>query len=270
MFLAVLFAAAAGQLFSQTNDGYFYRSDFRIGITAGANLNLQRSVFMWPDTNCKLTEVKGSYKDKTGMAFGIYLGHEHDISDGGHLRLGIDGSIGMAMDGWSIDLENDTNAAITSLKSDMTSIYISEGVYLAYLLTEKIELTGGIEFYEGMVLPESLEVSTVDKNGKSVDSPLIAESFGYLINEAKNHKKEDPKSGFKVSARLRLGAIYNISNLLFVSANLHYTVPVYYTLTASNFAIEGDPEATEHQGFVGKYRNYIQNVGIMLTFGFKL
>lgn len=63
-----MFVTAAGPLFSQVNDGYFFRSDFRIGVTAGANLNLQRSVFMWPDNSTKLTEVPGSFKYKSGLA----------------------------------------------------------------------------------------------------------------------------------------------------------------------------------------------------------
>ena len=266
LFLAALFAFATSQLYSQENNGLLYRSDFRIGLTAGTNFNLAKSIFMWPDSNCKLTQVPGSFKDRPAFVYGIYLGHEHDIADG-RLRLGIDGSIGNAMESWTVQFKNDTNASITTIKNSFTSIYINEGVYLSYLLTDRIELIGGLDFYEALLFPQFMEISTVDKNGATVESPLYTE---IIPEDPKDLIKDNFEFNIKVSARLRAGAIYNINSLLFVSANLYYAVPVYLTLTKKNFTIEGDQWGIGHLGVVGKYRNYIQNLGIMFTFGFKL
>ena len=270
LFLAALFAIATSQLYSQENNGLLYRSDFRIGLTAGTNINLSRSVFLWPDVNCKLTEVQGSFKDRPAIVYGIYLGHEHDVGQTGKLRLGIDGSIGNAMEYWKVDFKNDTNASITSIKNTLTSIYINEGVYLSYLLTDKIAINGGIDFYEALILPNFMQISSVDKNGGTIESPLYAETMPDPSEDPKKIIKDAIELNFKVSARLKVGATYNINSLLFVSANAYYTVPVYLTLTDSEFKIAGDIYGMSQMGVVGKYRSYIQNLGIMFTFGFKL
>ena len=270
LFLAALFAIATSQLYSQENNGLLYRSDFRIGLTAGTNINLSRSVFLWPDVNCKLTEVQGSFKDRPAIVYGIYLGHEHDVGQSGKLRLGIDGSIGNAMEYWKVDFKNDTNASITSIKNTLTSIYINEGVYLSYLLTDRIAINGGIDFYEALILPNFMQISSVDKNGGTIESPLYAETMPDPSEDPKKIIKDAIELNFKVSARLKVGATYNINSLLFVSANAYYTVPVYLTLTDSEFKIAGDIYGMSQMGVVGKYRSYIQNLGIMFTFGFKL
>lgn len=270
LFLAALLAFATSQLYSQENNGMLYRSDFRIGLTAGTNINLSRSVFLWPDVNCKLTEVQGSFKDRPAIVYGIYLGHEHDVGQTGKLRLGIDGSIGNAMEYWKVDFKNDTNASITSIKNTLTSIYINEGVYLSYLLTDKIAINGGIDFYEALILPNFMQISSVDKNGGTIESPLYAETMPDPSEDPKKIIKDAIELNFKVSARLKVGATYNINSLLFVSANAYYTVPVYLTLTDSEFKIAGDIYGMSQMGVVGKYRSYIQNLGIMFTFGFKL
>ena len=229
-------------------------------------MNLQRSVFMWPDINCKLTEVQGSFKDKITFSYGLYLGHEHDVGTTGKLRLGIDGSLGYAKGSWAVDFKNDTNASVTSVNNIMASLYANEGVYLSYLLTPKLSLNGGIDFFEAFILPNFMEISTVDKNGNTVESPLFTQVF----NEDETGFKDVFKTGFKVSARLRAGVTYNFNSLLFVSGNIFYSVPVYFSFTKENLTIEGDLYGVGKMGIVSKYRDYIQNLGISFTFGFKL
>ena len=186
-----------------------YRSDFRLGITAGTNINLQRNVFMWPDKNCKLTEILDSYKDIPAINVGLYLGHEHDIGSTGKMRLGIDGSIGYSIDNWKVDFKNDTNGKITNITYSVASIVIDEGIYLSYLLTDKLSVHGGINFYEQLLLPT-------------------------------------------------------------IPGNLFYSVPFYNTTTAENLTIEHNLAGEGNMGLIGKYRDFIQNVGVMFTFGFKL
>ena len=257
LFLAALFAIATSQLYSQENNGMLYRSDFRLGLTVGTNMNLQRNVFMWPDKNCKLTEELGTYKDIPAIQGGLYLGHEHDVGKTGKMRLGIDGSICYSIDNWTVDFKNDTNGKLTNLKYSVASLVIDEGVYLSYLLTDKISVHGGINFYEMLVFPTIPAITSDEKK-----NPLVPQTT--------KQKKNPEGIGIKAGARLRVGAAYNISTLLFVAGNLYYSVPFYNTTTAEPFHIEHDLAGEGNMGVVGKYRDYIQNVGVMFTFGFKL
>lgn len=256
-FLAALYAFATSQLYSQENNGMLYRSDFRLGITVGANMNLQRNVFMWPDKNCKLTEVLDTYKDIPAVNVGLYLGHEHDVGSTGKMRLGIDGSICYSIDNWKVDFKNDTNDKITNIKYSVASIAIDEGIYLSYLLTEKLSVHGGINLYEQFLLPTIPLITSEEKN-----SPLVPQTT--------KQKKNPEGIGIKAGARLRVGAAYNFNNLLFVSGNIFYSVPIYNTTTAENFTLEHNLAGEGNMGIVGKYRDYIQNVGVMFTIGFKL
>lgn len=257
LFLAALLAFATSQLYSQENNGMLYRSDFRLGITAGTNINLQRNVFMWPDKNCKLTEILDSYKDIPAINVGLYLGHEHDIGSTGKMRLGIDGSICYSIDNWKVDFKNDTNDKITNIKYSVASIAIDEGIYLSYLLTDKLSVHGGINFYEQLLLP-TIPLITSDEK----EPPLVPQTT--------KQKKHPEGIGIKAGARLRVGAAYNFNTLLFVSGNLFYSVPFYNTTTAKKLTIEHNLAGEGNMGLIGKYRDFIQNVGVMFTFGFKL
>ena len=266
--IVIIFVAATNWLHSQEYDTYLYESDFRIGVTVGANMNLKRSVLLWPDTNCKLTETRDGFKNKLGMSYGIFIGHEKALKNP-RLRWGFDVATCYSAEKWTADFENDTNGSITTIMNNLTTFVLDEGFYLAYLINDRFAVNAGINLYETMIFPIVTTFSTVDRNGGNVDSPLYSE-LELLDLEGKKKITDVFKFGIKAGARLRIGATYNINELLFVSANAYYSVPFYFTLTKDYIHFEGDIYGKGHLGVVGKYKNFIQNAGLMISFGFKL
>ena len=263
--IAIIFAAATNCLHSQTYDTYLYESDFRIGVTVGANMNLQRSVLIWPDINCKLTEVKESFKEKINPMYGIYLGYEKQLQNN-RLRLGVDGNICYHTDTWTVDFINDTNDGITTIKHQTTTISIDEGMYLAFLINDQLAVNAGLSIYESLLFPEITFFSSVDKNGQSVDSPLLDE----ILDPKTGKPKEIFKFGVKVGASLRVGATYHFNDLIFLSGNIHYSVPFYNTIGKDNYTFEGDLYAENNLGLICSRKSFIQNLSLLVTFGFKL
>ena len=263
--IVIVFATATGYLHSQNYGTFLYESDFRIGVSVGANMNLQRSVYLWPDKNCKLTEVKESFKEKINPMYGLYLGHEKALKND-RLRLGIDGNICYSIDTWTVDFLNDTNDGITNIKNQIGTINIDEGMYLSFLINERFSVNAGLSVYESLLFPNLITYSSTDKKGNTVPSPLMETFY-----DSKTGKPVDFfKFGFKVGASLRVGATYNINSLLFLSANINYSVPFYNSLSKDPYRFEGDKYGEGHLGIIGSRRDFIQNIRMLVTFGFKL
>ncbi len=265
--IVIIFVAAANCLHSQEYDTYLYKSDFRIGVTFGANMNLQRSVLLWPDINCKLTETKDGFKNKLGKSYGIFIGHEKALKNE-RLRWGFDIAPCYSIERWTADFENDTNGNITTIENYIVTIFLDEGFYLSYLLNDRFAINAGLNLYESLIFPIITTFSTVDRNGGKLDNnPLYSE---FELMEPDGKKITDMvKFGFKAGARLRLGATYNINKRLFVSANAYYSLPFYLSFSKDYIHFEGDEYGLGHLGVVGKYKTFVQNAGLMVSFGFK-
>lgn len=267
--ILIFFATATSQLHSQQYDTYLYESDFRIGITAGGGINLQRGVLLWPDTNCKLTETREGFKEKLGLSYGIFVGHEKALKNE-RLRWGFDVATLYSREKWTTEFENDTNGNITTITNVLTNLVLDEGFYLSYLINDRLAVNAGINFYETLLLPIVTTFATVDRNGSSVEeSPLYSE-LELLDPEGKDNLSDIFKIGIKIGARLRIGATYNINELLFISANAYYSLPFYFSFSKEYIHFEGDIYGLGHLGVVGKYKNFVQNAGLMISFGFKL
>ena len=181
--------------------------DFMIGFTAGAvgPFSVPQPT-LEPGNNVK----PGTLKRSVSPVFAFTYGMERELK--GRLDFGFMFDASFSRERASVTYVDSAN--LTDMKQKSNVVEISEEIYLAYFLTEKLPIMAGVGFAESLVFGRAHRSDLLDLNGNMVNEGRYSMSGEYGIGGA-------------ISVAASVGAFYYFTNTFFVSLRLKMRYPLF-------------------------------------------
>lgn len=201
VFIVALFVATG-----TTKAQYFvWDGDFIMGFSAGAVMP-----FSVPQPDLTgISDVKpGSAKRMVSPIFGFYYGMEREIK--GRANFGFNFDLSFSRERAGITYMDSVNQIALSQKSNV--LEISEEVFFAYYITEKLPVMAGIGIAESLTFGRTYKKDILDLGGNMISEGKYASSDGYSMGGA-------------LSLQASVGAFYYFTNTFFVALRLKMRYP---------------------------------------------
>lgn len=218
--------------------------DFRLGLHAGAEHALQGFDIKAPSGFTVEKNTPALAQPKVG----IYYGMEQELS--GNFAFGFDVTFDLQMLSSSATIKNSANQSF-DYTFNATGVNIYEGIYLAYFLTDELELTGGVGIDESMWF-----------NGKSTASPAEgapACQFG-----------DGMMLGMNFGIGANAGVTYYLNESFYIKGNLHFaSAPFYGSGTISDMMGDDWGDVWGNSSSLTVTPGESARLGLTATIGFK-
>lgn len=175
------------------------------GFSAGAVVPFSKP---FPTLDASDNVKAGSLNRSVSPVFGIYYGMERELK--GRLDFGFAFEGTFSREKASVTYIDTTSLTALSQKSNV--VEISEEIFLAYYLTEKLPVTAGIGLAESLVFGRSHKKDILDLDGNTISEGNYSMEQGFGIGAA-------------ISLQASVGVSYYFTNTFFIGLRLKMRYP---------------------------------------------